>query len=216
MPVARDNCNEPPPPRPPPPPPHPHKHWTPKQRNKTVQPKADKYPTSHFSFNCCLKAFHSWLRIPVRIHNNPFWATFWEIQGILITWSVRTDDVEVCLQMAPFSWCFGLLKVDSVENIADFSTCVWSPRQDGGAALHYRWSDSFYYAMELKTAVKICSERRRVQSDAAGGQWLGHWLVKSKETVGNSWTILKVILGHKSHQNHKMRSISTDYSQNPQ
>ena len=40
--------------------------------------------------------------------------------------------------------------------------------------------------------------------------------VKSKETVGNSWTVLKVILGHKYHHNHYMRSISTDYSQNPQ
>ena len=26
--------------------------------------------------------------------------------------------------------------------------------------------------------------------------------VKSKETVGNSWTVLKVILGHKYHHNH--------------
>ena len=26
-----------------------HKHWTPKQHNETAQPKADKYPTSHFS-----------------------------------------------------------------------------------------------------------------------------------------------------------------------
>ena len=29
----------------------------------------------------------------------------------------------------------------------------------------------------------------------------GTW-VKSKETVGNSWTVLKVILGHKYHHNH--------------
>ena len=29
-----------------------------------------------------------------------------------------------------------------------------------------------------------------------------HVLVKSKETVGNSWTVLKVILGHKYHHNH--------------
>ena len=40
--------------------------------------------------------------------------------------------------------------------------------------------------------------------------------VKSKETVGNSWTVLKVILGRKYHHNHSVRSISTDYSQNPQ
>ena len=40
--------------------------------------------------------------------------------------------------------------------------------------------------------------------------------VKSKETVGNSWTVLKVILGHKHHHNHSMRSVSTEYSQNPQ
>ena len=26
--------------------------------------------------------------------------------------------------------------------------------------------------------------------------------VKSKKTVGNSWTVLKVILGHKYHHNH--------------
>ena len=26
--------------------------------------------------------------------------------------------------------------------------------------------------------------------------------VKSKETFGNSWTVLKVILGHKYHHNH--------------
>ena len=26
--------------------------------------------------------------------------------------------------------------------------------------------------------------------------------VKSKETVGNSWTVLKVILGHRYHHNH--------------
>ena len=32
-------------------------------------------------------------------------------------------------------------------------------------------------------------------------------LVKSKETVGNSWTVLKVILGHKYHHNHWMRSF---------
>ena len=25
---------------------------------------------------------------------------------------------------------------------------------------------------------------------------------KSKETVGNSWTVLKIILGHKYHHNH--------------
>ena len=31
------------------------KCWTPKQHNKTAEPKADKCPTSHFSpFNCCL------------------------------------------------------------------------------------------------------------------------------------------------------------------
>ena len=41
------------------------------------------------------------------------------------------------------------------------------------------------------------------------------WVI-SKETVGNSWTVLKVILGHKYHHNHSVRSISTDYSQNPQ
>ena len=29
-----------------------------------------------------------------------------------------------------------------------------------------------------------------------------HVLVKSKETVGNSWTVLKVILGNKYHHNH--------------
>ena len=27
-------------------------------------------------------------------------------------------------------------------------------------------------------------------------------MVKSKEMVGNSWTVLKVILGHKYHHNH--------------
>ena len=31
------------------------KNWTPKQHNKTAQPKADKYPTYHYSpFNFCL------------------------------------------------------------------------------------------------------------------------------------------------------------------
>ena len=34
--------------------------------------------------------------------------------------------------------------------------------------------------------------------------------------VGNSWTVLKVILGHIYHHNHHMRSISADYSQNLQ
>ena len=33
---------------------HASKHWTPKQHNKTAQPKADKDPTFHFSpLNCC-------------------------------------------------------------------------------------------------------------------------------------------------------------------
>ena len=31
---------------------------------------------------------------------------------------------------------------------------------------------------------------------------LENYRVKSKETVGNSWTVLKVILGHKYHHNH--------------
>ena len=30
----------------------------------------------------------SWLYILVQIHHNPVWATFWETQGILISWSV--------------------------------------------------------------------------------------------------------------------------------
>ena len=34
-----------------------------------------------------------------------------------------------------------------------------------------------------------------------------HIMVKSKETVGNSWTILKVILGHKYHHNHSCAEI---------
>ena len=38
----------------------------------------------------------------------------------------------------------------------------------------------------------------------------------SKATFGNSWTVLKVIWGHKYHHDHEMMSISTDYSQNPQ
>ena len=46
------------------------------------------------------------------------------------------------------------------------------------------------------------------------GRWTS-W-VKFKETVGNSWAVLKVILGHKYHHSHYMRSISADYSQNPQ
>ena len=29
------------------------------------------------------------------------------------------DDTEACLQMAPFSWCFGVLKVDYVKKIAN-------------------------------------------------------------------------------------------------
>ena len=32
--------------------------------------------------------YHSWLHILVQIHHNPVWATFWETQGILISWSV--------------------------------------------------------------------------------------------------------------------------------
>ena len=35
------------------------KYWAPKQRNKTAQPKADKYPTSHFSsFICFLNVLY--------------------------------------------------------------------------------------------------------------------------------------------------------------
>ena len=39
---------------------------------------------------------------------------------------------------------------------------------------------------------------------------------KSKHIVGNSWPVLKAILGYKYHRNHSMKSISTDHSQNPQ
>ena len=53
-------------------------------------------------------------------------------------------------------------------------------------------------------------------SDSSDSEYPEESVVKSKETVGNSWTVSKVILGHKYHHNHYMRSISTDYSQNPQ
>ena len=33
------------------------------------------------------------------------------------------------------------------------------------------------------------------------------WVVKSKETVGNSWTVLKVILGHKYHHNQSLNEV---------
>ena len=31
--------------------------------------------------------------------------------------------------------------------------------------------------------------------------------VKSKETVGNSWTVLKVILGHKYHESQSLNEV---------
>ena len=63
-----------------------------------------------------------------------------------------------CLQMAPCSLCFGVLKVD-------FSTSVRSSRQDGGTALYCRWSDSSYYGYSgrwsgKKRLKKTCLERR--------------------------------------------------------
>ena len=33
-------------------------------------------------------------------------------------------------------------------------------------------------------------------------------MVKSKETVGNSWTVLKVILGHKYHHKHTEKNCN--------
>ena len=47
------------------------------------------------------------------------------------------------------------------------------------------------------------SHNKQIKAKICNNKW-----VKSKETVGNSWTVLKVILGQ--------NSISTDYSQNPQ
>ena len=42
--------------------------------------------------------------------------------------------------------------------------------------------------------LNVCSKHKTFKL-----QWTR---VKSKETVGNSWTVLKVILGHKYHHNH--------------
>ena len=44
------------------------------------------------------------------------------------------DDVEDCLQMAPFSWCFGVLKAIKSEKIKQNKTkraCIGTPRQNG-------------------------------------------------------------------------------------
>ena len=44
-------------------------------------------------------------------------------------------DIEACMQIALFLWCFGVQKVNK---IAKFSACFGSLRQDSGTALHYR------------------------------------------------------------------------------
>ena len=48
--------------------------------------------------------------------------------------------------------------------------------------------------------VCMCVCVREREPVGGGGRGGGGGLVKSKETVGNSWTVLKVILGHKSSQ----------------
>ena len=44
-------------------------------------------------------------------------------------------DVEACMQIALFLWCFGVLKVNKIVR---FSVCFGSLHQDGGMALQYR------------------------------------------------------------------------------
>ena len=56
--------------------------------------------------------------------------------------------------------------------------------------------DARYWKSSLNSSITSRRSRRENQK---------HWnkpRVKSKETVGKSWTVLKVILGHKYHHNY--------------
>ena len=65
-------------------------------------------------------------------------------------------------------------------------------KQVYGMPLKKKEKKSLWY-VQLSSSESAC-----FQPGGGGGGGGG----KSKETVGNSWTVLKVILGHKYHHNH--------------
>ena len=84
------------------------------------------------------------------------------------------DDVEDCLQMAPFSWCFGVLKAIKSEKIKQNKTkraCIGTPRQNGARRFttETKWIVSLPIsrATELKERRKRLGEERDTEFDPA-------------------------------------------------
>ena len=91
----------------------------------------------------------------------------------------------------------------SAEKPADLRSPAWScfrlPPLQEVVVLHKDWIGKWTQILIIYNKNLKKKKKSNLYSCCIGWQ---NKSVKSKETVGNSWTVLKVILGHKYHHNH--------------